>query len=280
MDFMKSARNYTQPVALSSSMGPPGLDVTPARSTSQLPPSSPPREPPNTAKPVQHALSLLSGAAIAKKRLQPTTQEQEQITTPKPCVVQTKPVESKPTQWPRPVVQLPPSAAVVAKAVQDPAAASAAGLDSLIDLSSDYDSPKSSTKKPSTSFAGVLLDLDAFEDSEMWSSRKGKLSDYTMKQLDGLSFKLTDPATSSGDGRGREMIPQLLQGATALAEGMIGGLGECMSILQDKISDALNESEDPSNQPLRLSTPVNVFSGRGILSLRQLSSLPFGRMVY
>jgi hypothetical protein len=139
----------------------------------------------------------------------------------------------------------------------------------LIDFSSEDEIPKPqpgpSTKASPKVPTGALLDLLDSEDMPgpgQLTPNKSRLSEAVEHQLSGLELIKTVPMKLSD--ADYENLPQELQTVTATATGMINGLGQCLSILQNRISNALRgtETSSSSKQPVNLSTPVKQISSR------------------
>lgn len=127
----------------------------------------------------------------------------------------------------------------------------------LIDLSSDDEKPKSPPK------TGHLLDMEVLADFPILTPQRASLSEPT-KQL--LGLELGTPSHVQALSQFIEIAAPELKGKSedlldlnAHATGMVEGLGECLSIVQNKISDALQESKATEKQPPRVSTPENTF---------------------
>lgn len=209
-------------------------------------------------------------------------------------------VSKKPSS-PRPIVSLPPNSSAVTarKDVKPPkpivilppknTAATARGIveapkptdkdqlpetsveNLLIDFSSDDEKPQKTAKPlPLPKLSNeVLVDFgDEFFDAQEDASGKGVLSETTQKQLFGLDLTPSKQSNSSDKGYGfrglgAEDAEEILQNKTAQATGMIRGLGQCMSILVAKISDALHQPEPSQKHIERLITPPNKNLGQG-----------------
>jgi len=250
--FMASARGYLR------SESPRKASVSPSRS------------PITPAQPVQKASRSFSQL--------PTRCSAFQNPVPAPA----EPVAPEKAFSPRPIVSLATNnpAAVAKKIVDTPKPIHKDQLpktlveDLLIDFSSDDDTPRQSTKALSKLSNELLVDFgDEFFDAPDDADGKGILSETTHKQLLGLDLtpsKLPLSLNKGYDlgGVGAEDVDEILQNKTAQATGMIRGLGQCMSILVTKISDALHQP-DSQVHPERLCTPPNKISGQGRHRLNQ-----------
>lgn len=160
---------------------------------------------------------------------------------------------------------------------------------SLIDFSSEDENPEvdsgSSKKVPTKIPTGPLLDLLVLDDNHglgLLTPNRSRISQAIENQLSGLEFEPSDP--ESVQNSEPQSAPQNLQNVTAQATGMIKGLDTCISILQNKIYVALNESKisSSSKQPAEVSTPVKNTSSRdeGKGNLRTSTTLVSKEQVY
>lgn len=236
---------------------------------------SPSRPPVTTAQPAQKASRSFSESPTRRSAIRNPVQAPAKNVAPEKALS------------PRPIVNLPINPAAVTRKIIDKAAVAATKIvdtpkpihkdqlpktlveDLLIDFSSDDDTPRQSTKALSKLSNELLVDLgDEFFDAPEDAGGKGILSETTQKQLLGLDLTPSKLPLSLDkgydlEGMGAEDVDEILQNKTAQATGMIRGLGECMSILVTKISDALHQPDPLKVHPERLCTPPNKISGQG-----------------
>lgn len=270
-EFMKLAQAYTHPASnpplASPSRDSANLEERASRSLSVAESISRPA-PPSSSKKTQpdlhgsfpkHDLSVVS-----KKPSEGERSEVNSQSTKTPARLPKLPVTEE-TEKPHHVAQLPrktPTAVELATreltTTKDIPPKSAGDI-LLIDFTSDDEETKPSTKsliKTESNHSTGLLDLD---DLPMSTPEKATSSE---KLLFGLDFCTPSPVRVSAQfveiaAPEYERISGHLLDVNAHATGMADGLGECLSIIQNKISDALQESEATKKQPPRVSTPEN-----------------------